>query len=235
MSGVSSVGSSGVNPYELLSRIASSGSTSQSTDSTAESSSLSPFDQFLSDFTAELEAQGVDTEALKGLQEEIQTAVSTALEQAEQSGDTSDLRQVVEDTVNETLEANGFDADELLQQMQTAFETVQAENGTMPPEGPGAQGIGPPPPPPPSGGSETDSSTSEGSSDSTESLLDALSTDETEDSSSADRWLLQLMRELSGTSSSSGESDTSSQVNAAFQSAMSGQDGVLGFLLDVET
>lgn len=238
MSGVSGVGNSNANLYELLSRITSSSSATDSTSSTASSDSTtsaaqSPFDQFLSDFETELENEGVDTEKLKGLQDEIAAAVSTALQQAEESGDTSDLKQVVQDAVNQALEDNGFDATELTQQMQTALDAVQANGGSMPPEGPGARGIGPPPPPPPSDSSETDSSTS---SDSTDSLWDALSTSETEDSSSSDGWLLQLMRELTAfTSNSNGTTDTSGQVNAAFEAATSGQNGVLGFLLDVET
>ena len=55
----------------------------------------------------------------------------------------------------------------------------------------------------------------------------------TEDSTASDRWLLQLLRELS--SSSSGiETGAGTPVNATFQTATSGQDGVLGVLLDLE-
>jgi len=103
---------------------------------------------------SQLEAIGIEGDDLDNLMEQIDTAVTAAVEEAQSSGDTTDMRSVVENAIDETLEANGIDPEDVKPEMPA--EGMQG--GMMPP----------PPPPPADASSNADSS----SSDSTESTTD---------------------------------------------------------------
>lgn len=91
-----------------------------------------------------LEASGVEGEELEDVLNQVQTAIDTALAEAEESGSSADRDEVIRNAVDSTLEANGIDP-----------ATVQ-ENMPAPPAG------GPPPGgPPPASGTESSTESDE--------------------------------------------------------------------------
>lgn len=95
------------------------------------------------DFTSALEAVGVESSEADELQEQLKSAISSAIAEAEESGGTTDLRDVIRNAIDETLKANGIDPEAVEEQMQP------------PMGGPG----GMPPPPPPEDSTSSDSNT----------------------------------------------------------------------------
>jgi hypothetical protein len=91
MYGISGIGSSGSNPYQWLAMAGyaqgQSTSTAAASDSTTSSSS---------------------TDGQDSLKTQIQSAILSALQTAESSGDTTDFRTIIKDAIDNTLKANGI-------------------------------------------------------------------------------------------------------------------------------
>jgi hypothetical protein len=123
MSGIGSVSGSSSSYYQWLIAIGGQavGSTSDSTDCLQDALSSTS------------ETSGVDSDPLKSLQEDIKSAITAALEEAQKSGDSDDLRKVIEEAIDEALKENGIDPEQVKMQ-------------------PPKDGMGGPMPPPPMGG-----------------------------------------------------------------------------------
>ena len=126
MSGISSIGNSGNSLSLILQRL--DGANSQ-TDGLSVSGDSN--DSPLSAMRSKLEASGVDVQKLDSLQDKIKSAVTTAIQNSQNSGGTTDMQQVIQGAVDKTLEDNGIDPNQLKQEMQSAM------GGTMPSDGMG--------------------------------------------------------------------------------------------------
>ncbi len=116
MSGISSIGSSGNSLSIILQRL--EGANSQSGGlSVSGDSNASP----LSAMRSKLEASGVDVQKLDSLQDKIKSAVTSAIQNAQNSGGTTDMQQVIQGAVDKTLKDNGIDPNQLKQEMQSAM------------------------------------------------------------------------------------------------------------------
>jgi hypothetical protein len=142
MSGISSISTYGSNSYDWLQKI-SNLSTGQSSGTSVAKESSSEDSLF-----SALSESGLDSEELESLNEEIKSSISSALQEAEDSGDTTDFRQIIKDAIDKALEDNGIDMDEL---------TGSTDGSTS-----GIGGMPPPPPPSTDSSSSTDSSYTNG-------------------------------------------------------------------------
>ena len=122
MSGISSVSGYGTNSYQWLQQIAARFSeqvgetTSASTASTASTDSTNSIDS--TDSTSSSSTSAADTTtSTDSLKNQIESAIISALENAEQSGDSTNFQTVVKNAVESTLKANGIDPDQLQQSM----------------------------------------------------------------------------------------------------------------------
>lgn len=119
MSGISGIGSSGNSLSIILQRL--DGANSQSGGlSVSGDSNASP----LSAMHSKLEASGVDVQKLDSLQDKIKSAVTSAIQNSQNSGGTTDMQQVIQDAVDKTLKDNGIDPNQLKQEMQSAMGGV---------------------------------------------------------------------------------------------------------------
>ena len=135
----------GANQYQWFEQIAAQ-SVNATSDSTASTSVTS-----LTNSTSSTSSTSADGTSSSGsLLDQIKSAITTALETAEQSGDTTNFQTVIKNAVDKTLQANGIDPSQLQQQSQSAG------GGMMPP------GFGPPPDATSSTGDSSTSSTSSG-------------------------------------------------------------------------
>ncbi len=138
-------------------------------------------------FEEAAEAAGVDSDKISGLRDQIQSAITSTLEEAQSSGDTSSLKDNIKTAVENVLKENGIDPEDLESRLQTAMKnTMSAMGGSS---GMGEMG-GPPPmdggmggPPPADGQSTTATSTSS-------------STDSTISSNTEDQGLLFLLQQM---------------------------------------
>jgi hypothetical protein len=197
---VGSISGSSSSSYLLLSQISSSSSIQSASSTGTMDGSSGP------DFTEALEAVGVDSETADTLQEEIQSAVSAAIAYAQESGDTTDLREVIKSAIDETLEANGLDPAEVMSQMAPP----QGGEGGMSAEGMG--GMAPPPPPPEESSTESDT-TSTLLSDTTDSS-ETEST--TESDTTTDATLTELMESIQELLTQLGSSQGASGIMVGF-------------------
>lgn len=121
MSGIGSIGGSSSELYQYFRQIGSlSGSQVNSLSSSqGVSASGNAGPSQVPDLTSALEATGVDSDDAETLQTQIQSAVATALQEAQDSGDGStNLMEVIKSTIESTLQANGIDPEAVRQQMQ---------------------------------------------------------------------------------------------------------------------
>ena len=124
MSGISGIGSSGNSLSIILQRL--DGANSQSGGlSVSGDSNASP----LSAMRSKLEASGVDVQKLDSLQDKIKSAVTSAIQNSQNSGGTTDMQQVIQDAVDKTLKDNGIDPNQLKQEMQSAMGGVMPSGG----------------------------------------------------------------------------------------------------------
>lgn len=80
--------------------------------------------EFKAQFESKAKAAGVDVEKLGSLKDQIQSAVTSALDS---SGGTSDPRDTIQSAINGVLKENGIDPDELKSKLEKA--------GLTPPQG----------------------------------------------------------------------------------------------------
>jgi hypothetical protein len=123
MSGISSVSSYGSNPYQWLQQLNSLSST-QSTDSSTASTATSD-----SQLVYTIDVSGVDSDQFDTLKDQIKTAITSALQDAEKSGDTADFRKLIKDAIEKTLKDNGIDTNSLKETAQDSVSGI----GAMPP------------------------------------------------------------------------------------------------------
>jgi len=116
--------------------------------------------EFEQKFQAAAESAGLDLEALSGLKDEIQTAITKAVENYQDSGESGSLEDAISTVINDTLEQNGFDPEDVQQRLQTAMDSMRESMGPPPANGQGP--MGPPPGMKPQG--ETQSTTEQDSS-----------------------------------------------------------------------
>jgi hypothetical protein len=105
--------------------------------------------EFEKKFEAAATAAGLDVDKLKSIQSDIQTAISTTIQNYSNPADKTGLQDAVQKAVNEVLEKNGFDPETVKQQLQTARESMKPKDGQMMP---------PPPPPTDESGAATGTS-----------------------------------------------------------------------------
>ena len=151
MSSISSISSSGVDITQLLQRIAAQ-KESSNTNQTGQPDGTPPPD-FENKFSEALTTIGVSEEDATTIQEDVKSAIASALDGCEES---EDPREAIKAAIDDTLEEHGIDP-------AAVQEQFQAQGGP--------EGAGGPPPPPPDDSTSTDSSTSSTSTDTTESLL----------------------------------------------------------------
>ena len=164
MSGISSVSDSNTNPYLWLLQ------NSSQTDPTAAAlaaagSAQTPATAALGTTTASAGNNANDLLA------EILSAVSSAIQNAEKTGNTSDLKTVVRDAVNQTLKQNGYDPQDLKNQSaanENEGTSVQQAHHHHRHHGGGGQGIAA------NGANDTNSDSSQ---DSNSSQIDSQTTD----------------------------------------------------------
>lgn len=101
MSGVSSVGSSSIEAYQRIRQMASAQSSSKVKGPPSE-------EEMAADLCSKIGETGVDVEGLN-LEEELTDAITTAVAKAQESGDTTDMRKVIEQAIDDTLKENGLD------------------------------------------------------------------------------------------------------------------------------
>ena len=141
MSGISSLGGSGSNVYAWFSQMVSQ--TNQETPGiTTASDALA---------TASGAGSFADTSSSQSLQSQIRAAILSALQTAEQSGDSTSFQTIIKNAVDQTLQANGIETDQSQGQSQVA-------GGGMG----GMMGMAPPPPPPAADTSTSSTSSSDG-------------------------------------------------------------------------
>ena len=183
MSGIGSISGSGMDTYALLRQVLNKSNSSDSTESTASTTSSSSDasgtgQSDLLKLIAELVQPESDGQQTEPLADQLKTAITTAVQKAQDSGNTSDLKQVIEDAVDQTLKDNGYDPEKLKEELQSTM-------GSMPDM--------PPPPPPPDGSNNTNSSNSDGS--------DSSSTN----NSQIDPWTRKLLSEIWNSDSSASQ------------------------------
>ena len=113
MSGVSSLGASGANSYAWFSQMISQES-QQSPGTTTASSALD---------TAGGSGSSSDATSSQSLQSQIKAAILSALQTAEQSGDSTSFQTIIKNAVDQTLQANGINIDASQQQSQSAGDS----------------------------------------------------------------------------------------------------------------
>jgi hypothetical protein len=110
-----SVSSIGATNGDLLQQLLQS---QKQTSGAATTAQTVPADSPTTDpMIAVLEATGLDATDATSLDQKIKAAVSAAIQTAENSGDTSDLKSVISGAVDQTLQANGIDPTKLKQQL----------------------------------------------------------------------------------------------------------------------
>ncbi len=127
--------------------------------------------EFEKKFETATEAAGLDVDKLKSIMSDIQTAISTTIQNYSNPADQTGLQDAIQKAVDDVLQKNGFDPDTVKQQLQTARDSMKPKDGQMMP---------PPPPPQNDDGSASTSAsgTTSGSSQtaktSTQSLMGLL-------------------------------------------------------------
>lgn len=160
MSSISSVNSDTL--AYLLQQVSLRQSETSQTDSTNATQRAS----FEEKFEATAEAAGLDTDALADLKDEIQTAVTSAIDNYDESDTSVSLDETIKTAIDGVLEDNGYDAKEVESRLQTVMNTMR-EN--MPAGGPPAGGPPPMGPPPEMSASEEETDTSVTSTNNTDS------------------------------------------------------------------
>jgi len=110
MSGISGISTNDTNLLYLLAQAADQ----NGDQSAADSSSVDPLLAVGSD-TQDVSAS-TDTTNANSLQEIIREAVSSAIAEAEKSGNTTDLKKVIQAAVEQALKDNGIDTNKLKEQ-----------------------------------------------------------------------------------------------------------------------
>lgn len=110
MSGISGISTNDTNLLYLLAQAADQ----NGDQSVADSSSVDPLLAVGSD--TQDGATSTDATNANSLQEIIRQAVSSALAEAEKSGNTTDLKKVIRSAVEQALKDNGIDTNELKEQ-----------------------------------------------------------------------------------------------------------------------
>ncbi len=118
MSGISGISSTDTNLLYILAQIAAQSGDGSVTDSAA--ADTLP----VSNTDAQTSTSGADTTNANSLQETIRQAVSSAIAEAEKSGNTSDLKTVIQNAVLQALKDNGIDVDKLKSQLAAGTGNV---------------------------------------------------------------------------------------------------------------
>jgi hypothetical protein len=118
MSGISGISSTDTNLLYILAQIAAQEGDGSVTDSAAADSLP------VSNTDAQTGTSGADTTNANSLQESIRQAVSSAIADAEKSGNTSDLKTVIQNAVLQALKDNGIDVKKLQEQFAAGKENV---------------------------------------------------------------------------------------------------------------
>jgi hypothetical protein len=118
MSGISAVSSTDTNLLYILAQLSAQESDGSATDSVGENTLP------VSSIDAQTGTSGADTSNADSLQEKIRQAVSSAVADAEKSGNTGDLKSVIHDAVVQALKDNGIDVDKLKSQLGAAAGNV---------------------------------------------------------------------------------------------------------------
>lgn len=105
MSGITSVSSWNYNPLQYLSQAAPS--------SSSQTASASSADQSAAASSSATPSAGT---GVTSFQDQLAAAINDAIQKAEQSGNTSDLKSVIKDAVNQLLKDDGMDPQKLQQE-----------------------------------------------------------------------------------------------------------------------
>jgi hypothetical protein len=153
---------------------ASQTSSTEATSSTTQVQATSFEDQF----EAAAEEAGLDTDTLSDLKDEIQTAVSDAIANYDESTSSTSLDETITSAVEGVLEENGLDAEDIETRLQNVMESMQDNMSAAGGPPPGGAPMGPPPP------SSSDSDDSDTSVLATNSTTDS-TTESTTDTTSS--------------------------------------------------
>lgn len=135
MSGVSSVGSSSLDAYQRIRQMAAAQASSRAKEPPSD-------EEMAADLCSKIEETGVDVEGLN-LEDELTEAITTAVANAQESGDTTDMRKVIEQAIDSTLQENGLDPEAIKEQLRPAGGPGGPQGGGgMPPAGPPPEGMG---------------------------------------------------------------------------------------------
>jgi hypothetical protein len=127
-------------------------------------------EEMAADLCSKIGETGVDVEGLN-LEEELTDAITTAVAKAQESGDTTDMRKVIEQAIDDTLKENGLDPEAIKEQLRPAGGPGGPQGGGGMPPGPPPDGMGG------VGDSSSSSSSDEDDDDTSTSQLDLLTSE----------------------------------------------------------
>ena len=118
MSGISGISSTDTNLLYILAQIAAQEGDGSSTDSAVADTLL------VSNTDTQTGTSSAETTNANSLQDIIRQAVSSAIAEAEKSGNTNDLKTVIQNAVLQALKDNGIDIEKLQEQFAAGTRNV---------------------------------------------------------------------------------------------------------------